>query len=134
MPKPGPGDEFRMCIDYVDLNKLTTSVKFPIPNIEDIMQNLGGSLYFCKLDLAKGYYQVPVCPDSKKYLTFTSRRGTYTFNRMPFGPKNAPSVFQQMMNLALGDLLNKKACVYLDDIIVWGRTFEEVLSRTEEVI
>jgi hypothetical protein len=45
-----------MCIDYVDLNKLTKTVKFPIPNIEDIMQSLGGAFYFCKLDLAKGYY------------------------------------------------------------------------------
>jgi orotate phosphoribosyltransferase-like protein len=53
---------------------------------------------------------------------------------MPFGPKNAPAVFQQMMNRALGKLLYKKACVYLDDIIVWGKTFEEVLQNTEEVI
>lgn len=64
VPKPGPGDDFRMCVDYVDLNKLTTTVKFPIPNIEDIMQSLGGSKYFCKLDLSKGYYQIPVDKES----------------------------------------------------------------------
>ena len=98
MPKPGPGDDYRMCIDYVDLNKLTTTVKFPIPNIEDIMQSLGNSKYFCKLDLSKGYYQVPVEESSQKYTTFVSRTGTYCFTRMPFGPKNAPSVFQSMMN------------------------------------
>lgn len=77
-------------------------------------------MYFCKLDLAKGYYQVPVHPNSQKFTTFVSRTGTYAFKRMPFGPKNAPAVFQQMMNRALGKLLYKKACVYLDDIIVWG--------------
>ena len=123
-----------MCIDYVDLNKLTKTVKFPIPNIEDILQSLGGAVYFCKLDLAKGYYQVPVSPRSKKYTTFVSRSVTYAFNRMPFGPKNAPAVFQQMMNRALGNLLYSIACVYLDDIIIWGRTLEEVLRNTEKVI
>lgn len=82
-----------MCIDYVDLNKITKTCKFPIPNIEDIMSSLGGALYFCKLDLAKGYYQIPVHPKSKKYTTFVSRKGTFCFNRMPFGPKNAPCVF-----------------------------------------
>ena len=56
VPKPGPGDDFRMCVDYVDLNRRTQPVKFPLPHIDDIMQNLGGAKYFCKLDLAKGYY------------------------------------------------------------------------------
>ena len=82
-----------MCVDYVDLNKLTKGVKYPLPLIEYIMQNLGGALWFCKLDLAKGYYQIPVEETSKKYLAFCCRKGTFTFNFMPFGPKNAPSLF-----------------------------------------
>jgi hypothetical protein len=94
-----------MCVDYVDLNKLCKTVKFPIPYIEDIMQACGGSMVFCKLDLAKGYYQIEVEEASKKYLTFVCRRGTFAFKRMPFGPKNAPALFQQMMNTILGKML-----------------------------
>ena len=75
------------------MNKVTKTVKFPIPNIEDIMQSLGRAKIFVKMDLAKGYWQVPVELDSRKYCTFVTRRGTYAFKRMPFGPKNAPAVF-----------------------------------------
>ena len=73
VPKPGPGDDYRFCVDYTDLNKITVPIKFPLPIIEDIMQSLGSCNYFCKLDLAKGYFQVGVEEDSKKYTTFTSR-------------------------------------------------------------
>ena len=93
VPKPGPGDSYRFCVDFVDVNKITKPIKFPIPIIEDIMQSLGGCNYFCKLDLAKGYFQIAVEEESKKYTTFVSRQGTYCFNRMPLGPRNAPAVF-----------------------------------------
>ena len=62
------------------------------------------------------------------------RRGTFCYNRMPFGPRNAPSVFQQMMNTVLSQVLYKHCCVYLDDFIIWADTVEEVLTRTEHII
>lgn len=92
-PKPGPGDDYRFCVDLQDVNDRTRKIKFPLPNIEEILQNLGGACYFMKLDLAKGYWQVPVAENSRKYLTFITRRGTYRYKRMPFGPTNAPAVF-----------------------------------------
>lgn len=67
-------------------------------------------------------------------MTFVSRRGTYAFKRMPFGPKNAPAIFQALMNRTLGSMLYKTAMVYLDDVIVWGRTLPEVLERARQVI
>ncbi len=83
------------------------------------------------MDLAKGYWQIPVAESSVKYCTFVTRRGTYAFTRMPFGPKNAPAVFQQTMNETLGAELYRTCLVYLDDIIVWGETLAEVLDRSE---
>ncbi len=71
---------------------------------------------------------------AKKYTTFVSRKGTFCFNRMSFGLRNAPAIFQDMMNRTLGDALYNYALVYLDDIIVWGCTLEETLERTRTII
>ena len=56
VPKPGPGDDHRLCVDFRDVNDRTVSIKYPLPNIDDIVQSLGGSHFYCKLDLAKGFW------------------------------------------------------------------------------
>lgn len=92
-PKPGPGQKLRFCVDLRDVNNISESIKFPLPSIEEIVQSLGGSKYYCKLDLAKGFWQIPVERKSQGYLAFVTRRGTFKFVKMPFGHKNAPGVF-----------------------------------------
>ena len=92
-PKPGPGESWRLCTDFKDLNDRTVKEKFPMPNAEEIIESLGGANYFMKLDLAKGYWQIPVAKDSQQLLSMVTRRGTYKYLRMPFGPSNAPGYF-----------------------------------------
>ena len=93
VPKPGPGDDLRLCIDLRDVNEKCETVNYPLPDIDDIVSSLGGSKYYCKLDLAKGFWQIPVEQTSKKVLTIITHRGTFCFNRMPFGHKNSPAYF-----------------------------------------
>ena len=76
------------------MNEVTNTLKYPLPNIEDIINSLGGKCkYFTKLDLAKGFWQIPVSRRAKRYLAFVTKKGTWTFTKMPFGHKNAPGLF-----------------------------------------
>ena len=80
------------------MNAISESIKYPLPTIEEIIHSLGGrARFFTKLDLAKGFWQVPVGKKSQPYLAFVTRKGTFKFVKMPFGHKNAPAVFQAMM-------------------------------------
>ncbi len=117
------------------MNEVTSTLKYPLPNIEDIIHSLGGKCrYFTKLDLAKGFWQIPVSKRAKKYLAFVTRKGTWTFKKMPFGHKNAPGLFQHCMNRLLGDLLYEKCFVYIDDLIIFGETEAECIANAKEVI
>ena len=84
--------------------------------------------------MAKGFWQIPVDVDSQCYLAFVTRRGTFKFVRMPFGHKNAPAVFQSMMNDILADALYLKCFVYIDDVVVFGNSQAECIQNTKEII
>ena len=84
----------RFCIDYRDLNSVTKSDTFPLPRVDDMLDELGRSKFFSTLDLAAGYWQVQVHPDSCEKTAFITHQGLYEFSVMPFGLKNAPAVFQ----------------------------------------
>ena len=134
-PKPGPGQDLRFCVDLRDVNQISQTVKYPLPTIDDIVHGLGGrAKYFTKLDLAKGFWQIPVEEQSQQYLAFVTRKGTFKFVKMPFGHKNAPGIFQSMMNNLLSDLLYTVCFVYIDDVIVFGETEDELLDNTRAVM
>ena len=124
----------RLCVDYRSLNKCTVPNKNPLPLIEDQIDRLSGYKYFCSLDLASGYYQIKVAEDSIHKTAFITQDGLYEFLKVPFGLTNAPSVFQKIINKVLGNLRFQKVLVYLDDILIPGRTIEEVLSILGEVL
>ncbi len=84
--------------------------------------------------MAKGFWQIRIRDDCKKYFAFTTRKGTWVFTHMPFGHKNAPAVFQHLMNTLLSDLLFKECFVYIDDIIVFGETEQQCIERTRRVL
>ena len=125
--------EIRFCVDYRRLNKETKKDNHPLPRIDDMLNKFRGSQWFTSLDLASGYWQVEMDEDSKEKTAFITEEGLYEFNIMPFGLCNAPATFQRLMHMVLGGLIYTKAPVYLDDINVHSRTFEQHLQDIREV-
>lgn len=120
--------KFRIVIDYRRLNEVTVDDKFPLPNIDSILDKLGKAQYFTTLDLAKGYHQISIKEEDKQKTAFVTPHGLYEFNRMPFGLKNAPATFQRLMNNILRDYINKVCVVYLDDILIFSTSLKEHIS------
>lgn len=94
-----------MVIDYRLLNKQTPNDEYPIPRIEDIIDRLGRSKYFSSLDLASGYHQIPLRPTDQPKTAFSTHLGHYEFTRLPFGLKNAPKIFQMIINSCMLGIL-----------------------------
>lgn len=125
--------EKRLCVDYRALNRKTLKDKYPLPRIEDQLDSLGGNSLFTSLDLASGYYQVPMSEESKHLTAFVTPDGLFEYNRMPFGLSNAPSVFQRTINLMLRGFGRKLALAYMDDLLVASRDVTEGLEKLEKV-
>ena len=124
----------RFCVDYRKLNGLTKKNSYPLPRIDETLDSLGGNQYFCTLDLKSGYHQVGMHPDDMEKTAFSSHLGLFQYNVMPFGLSNAPATFECMMETLLSDFLWKKCLVYLDDVIVFGKTFQECISNLQEIV
>jgi hypothetical protein len=124
----------RFCIDYRKLNELTVKDSYPIPYQQDLMDNLSRAKYFSSMDMASGFWQIPLSKDAIPKTAFTSRFGLYEYLVMPFGLTNAPSSFQRLMDLVLAGLNWVECMVYIDDIIIYSETWEEHLERVEHVL
>lgn len=105
-----------------------------MPLVDDQLVNLSGNSFFTTLDLASGYYQVPMADDSRRYTGFVTPDGHFKFKRMPFGLANAPAVFQRAINKMLGAKRFDSALAYLDDILVPSVDFEQGFARLEDVL
>ena len=134
----------RFCVDYRALNKVTVADAFPLPIIDDLLDQLGKSRYFSTLDLKSGYWQIQVHPSSQAKTAFTTHKGLFEFRVMPFGLMNAPTAFQRLMQQILSTLHQDGSpnfvAVYLDDILIFSETFadhknhiQQVLQKLEEV-
>lgn len=127
-------DTYRFCVDYRRLNAATKSDVYPLPRIDDYLDTLAGARYFTTLDLASGYWQVAMEPQSIEKTTFVTHTGSYEFLVMPFGLKNAPATFQRLMGKVLAGLPQTVCMDYIDDILVVGNTFERHLENLEAVL
>ena len=125
--------EKRFCIDYRKLNKETKKDNHPLPRIDDMLDRFQGSNWFTTIDLASGYWQVEMEEEDKEKTAFITYEGLYEYNVMPFGLCNAPATFQRLMHIVLGDLIYTKAPVYLDDVNIHSKTFDQHLEDLQEV-
>jgi len=115
------------------LNEITRKDAHPLPRIEDMFDTLAGSCLFTTLDLASGYHQVEVDPKDREKTAFITPFGLYQYNVMPFGLCNAPATFQRLMALVFSGMMGETCLAYLDEFIIFSKTFDEHLQKLERV-
>ena len=130
---PKKDGSVRFCIDYRKVNGVTRRDAYPLPRIDDTLDTLAGAKWFGTLDMVSGYWQVEVAEEDKEKTAFCTPDGLFEFNVLPFGLCNGPATFQRLMDLVLSGLQWSSCLVYLDDVVVVGRSFEEHLQNLESV-
>lgn len=115
----------RLCVDYRLLNKITEKDRFPLPHIEDCLNQLQGKSIFSLIDLKNGFYHIPVAKNSIKYTAFITQDGQFEFLKTPFGLSNAPAVFQRFVTDVFRSLIDSgDVIIYIDDILIATDTVE----------
>nr|GEX98969.1 putative reverse transcriptase domain-containing protein [Tanacetum cinerariifolium] len=125
---------FRMCIDYCELNKLTVKIRYPLPRINDLFDQLQGSSVYSKIDLRSGYHQLRVREQDVPKTTFRIRYGHYEFQVMPFGLTNAPAVFMDLMNWVYKPYLDKFVIVFINDILIYSKNEKEHKEHLKAIL
>ena len=133
VPVPKKDGSLRLCIDYRRLNKVTQGDPYYMSTLDEIIERVGESRCLSKLDLSKGFYQIPVSSESVDKTAFITPFGKFAFKRMPFGLKNAPSIFQRTMEVVLRSCY-LFAAPYIDDVVIFSKNGVEHMTHLKEVL
>ncbi|GJY83958.1 putative reverse transcriptase domain-containing protein [Tanacetum coccineum] len=125
---------FRMCIDYRELNKLTVKNRYPLPKMNDLLDQLQGSNIYSKIDLRSGHHKLKVREADISKTAFRTRYGHYEFQVMPFGLTNAPAVFMDLMNRVCKPYLDKFVIVFIDDILIYSKNEKEHKEHLKQIL
>lgn len=123
---PKADQTWRFCVDFRRVNSVTKTDSYPLPRVDDCIDQIGSAKYVSKFDLLKGYWQVPLTDQAKEITAFVTPDGLYQFRVMPFGLKNAPSTFQRLMNRVISSV--NRCVVYIDDVVVYSDSFSQHLD------
>jgi len=121
-----------MCIDYHAVNAITIKDRYPLPQIEDLLNSTHGFCWFTKFELVAGYHQIHIATANRQKMAFTTRFGLYKWRVLPFGRANAPSQLMHMINGIMKEMKRKFLVVYLHDIMIHSRTLAEHIVHVRE--
>ena len=126
--------DIRFCIDYRRLNAVSDRDMYPMPHVDDVIGRLDGAQYFSSVDLQSGFWQLPVAPEHRHKTAFATPDGLFQFRRLPFGLSGSPASFQRLMDKVLRNLKWIECLCYFDDVLIFGRDFQEHCDRLDRVL